>query len=831
VFQAISDGSVAGLYVADSDGAIVYVNGPGLRMLGYDDAVELIGLDARATLHGAEDIFRRRDGSGLAVAGTSSPLPLATGPGSVVVFRDITAERAAAEERLEAEQLIRQSESLHRTLVANLPDTSVFLLDHELRILVADGEAIRRLSWFDGSMFRGRKVSELYADVPDGALRLSLDTYSAALRGERGNFEFESDGLSFAVQAVPVWDDGGTVESVLVVARDVTEHAEAEQQKARRAGQRHAVAELARFALGSRDLGELMDEAVTTVAATLDVEVTGVLEFDEASETFTVVAAVGLPDGFVGAKQIPLGESGNAGHTMRTGEPTVVENLMSDHRFTLVPSLLELGVASSASVRIENLSRPFGVLNVHTHEPRKFSEDEVTFLTEVATLIIVAVDRGREEEATRHAALHDHLTDLPNRTLALDRLAHALARRSREHIDVAVIALGLDRFKMINDSLGQASGDEVLVALTPRLISAVRTTDTVARVGGDGFVVICPDIDGARGAADVAERIAAAVSRPLSLSSGEHFLSISAGIALSGSPEDTPESLLGDADAAMYRAKDRGRGRYELFDEVMRTSVMARVRMEAELRRALERGELEVWYQPVVDLATGRPTSTEALVRWAHPERGLIMPLDFIPIAEESGLIVALGMQVLEQACAQTAAWQHQLDSPIGVSVNISGRQAINPRFPAQVVAVAERSGIRAGSLALEITESVFMEEADSPVTVLGSFHEMGLALALDDFGTGYSSLSRLKRFPLDALKIDRSFVSGLERNKDDRAIVRATIDMAHAVGLTVVAEGVETSEQAEYLRSCDCDRVQGYLYAWPQPARAMTNVLAATLR
>ena len=300
------------------------------------------------------------------------------------------------------------------------------------------------------------------------------------------------------------------------------------------------------------------------------------------------------------------------------------------------------------------------------------------------------------------------------------------------------------------------------------------------------------------------------MTAPLVLDSGEHSFTLSIGIALASTRADTPESLLGDADAAMYRAKARGRGLYELFDEAMRTEAAARVRLESELRRGLERGEFQAWYQPVIDLATGDPVSTEALVRWMHPERGMVSPLEFIPVAEEAGLIAELGLQVLEQACRQTAAWQRDIDPELGVSVNISGRQISDPTFAAQVAAIAESSGLRAGTLALEITESVLMEEADSPVTVLGSLHEHGLTLVLDDFGTGYSSLSRLKLFPLDVLKIDRSFVSGIEHNADDRAIVKATIDMAHAVGLTVVAEGVETREQEEQLRAFGCDSRSG---------------------
>ena len=257
----------------------------------------------------------------------------------------------------------------------------------------------------------------------------------------------------------------------------------------------------------------------------------------------------------------------------------------------------------------------------------------------------------------------------------------------------------------------------------------------------------------------------------------------------------------------------------------MRTRAIVRLRVEAELRRAQERGELEVWYQPVIDLATNRPVSTEALVRWRHPERGLVGPLEFIPIAEETGLIVGLGLHVLEQACRQTAIWQRDIPT-LGVSVNVSGHQVANPEFPAQAASIAERTGLAAGTLALEITESVLMAEADAPATILSTMQRHGLRLALDDFGTGYSSLSRLKNFPLDQLKIDRSFVSGVEADPDDRAIVKATIDMAHALGLTVVAEGVETREQEDYLRACGCNRVQGYLYARPQPAEAITALL-----
>jgi diguanylate cyclase (GGDEF)-like protein/PAS domain S-box-containing protein len=736
--------------------------------------------------------------------------------------RDVTERRARESEDDEADRLIRHSEALHRTLTTNLPDTTVFLLDHELRILVADGDAIRRLGFLDADMFRGRLVAELYAEVPEEVLQLCLENYRAALHGAERTFEFLSGGLTFSVQAVPVRAEDGTIESLLVVARDVTERTHAAQQLERRARQQNAVAALGRFALESHDLDALLTEAVRTATATLGVELGRVLELDGAGERATPVATVGMPAAAPDAP-LSLSETASALHTLHAGEPTITEDLSPDQ--------LALGAVSSLSVAIEGIEEPFGVLNVSAREPHAFSEDEVAFLSAVATLISIAVERNRGEQATRHAALHDPLTGLPNRTLALDRLDQALARRIRERIDLAVFVLDVDGFKRINDSLGHAAGDEVLLALAPRLTAALRTTDTVARLGGDEFVVICPDVDGVRGATDVAQRLAGAVTLPLSLASGEQFFTVSVGGTLAATKEDTPESLLGDADAAMYRAKARGRGGYELYDEAMRTSLLARVRTETELRQALNRGELEVYYQPVIDLTTGRPVSTEALVRWQHPERGLVMPLEFIPIAEETGLIALLGLQVLEHACRQTAAWQRDIDPALAVSVNVSGRQALNPLLPAQVEAIAERSGLTPGTLALEITETVLMEEADSPATVLDSLQEHGLSLVLDDFGTGYSSLSRLKRFPLDVLKIDRSFVAGVDCNIDDRAIVKATIDMAHAVGLTVVAEGVETSEQEDCLRELGCDRAQGYLYARPQPAEAITDLLAAALR
>jgi diguanylate cyclase (GGDEF)-like protein len=543
------------------------------------------------------------------------------------------------------------------------------------------------------------------------------------------------------------------------------------------------------------------------------------------------VASVGFPEGDRRRRGIPNTSDSYAGYVLRRRDPVVVEDLHTENRFERAELLLDHGAVSGMTVVINARERPFGVLSAHTSEHRQFATDDVNFLTAVANLLSAAVDRHGEEETSRHAALHDPLTGLPNRTLALDRLAQALDRRRRDGTDVATLLLDLDRFKVINDSLGHGAGDELLLALAPRLREIMRAQDTVARLSGDEFVIVCEAPDGLRQVVAVAERVAAAVGQPFSLHSGTHFMTTSIGISVATSAEDSPESLLRDADVAMYRAKRRGPGRYEIFDDEMRSEVLARLRIEADLRHALDKGELRVHYQPIIDTASGRPTAMEALVRWEHPQRGLIAPLDFIPIAEETGLIIEVGRWVLEQACEQGAAWQRRFGVPLKMFVNASGRQIADPQFPAEVADIAQRSGLQPETLGLEVTESVLIEEAGSTMAVLNELVEGGFRLALDDFGTGYSSLGYLKQFPLDSLKIDRTFTKGLGVSPPDTAIVKAVIDMSRALGLTVIAEGVETQEQLEQLRLLACPRAQGYLFSKAQHAEAMSAYLGRLLK
>jgi len=723
--------------------------------------------------------------------------------------------------RPEAPEALERSELLHRTLASNLPDTFLVLLDRELRIQLISGEGAASLPWFDAEQLIGRRVESLSDMIPAELVEVSLAIYTRALEGEPGEFEFSSAGADFAIKAQPVRGGGGRVESVIVVGRDVTERKRDSEALERHALRQRAIAELGQTALRERDLDTVLRAATKALTEVLDLEFSAVLEYHEDPPRFYLRTCRGWRAG----ASTPFAPSSHAGYTLRNRSPVVVEDLAEETRFELAPIFTEHGAVSGLSVVIEGRERPFGVLSAHSRERRSYDEHEVDLLTSVANVISAAVERSRDEEASRHAALHDPITGLPNRVLALDRLQYALDRRPREGTEVAVFVVDIDRFKVINESFGHDAGDELLLALASRLRGAVPPEDTVARLGGDEFMVICQNLDGLREVVTIAERLSAAVNRPFVLESGERYVTASIGIAMAGQASDTPDALLRDADVAMFRAKDAGPGRYEVFDSRMRAQVLSRLRVETELREAIDRGELRVYYQPIIDVASAWITSVEALVRWEHPRLGLRFPNEFIPIAEETGLIVDLGAWVLERACRQVALWQQRFGAELGLSVNIAARQLEDPLFALHAAETAHSSGMHADTLSLEVTERTLIDETASPNNCIAALREHGLGLVLDDFGTGYSSLGYLKRFQLDGLKIDRGFVDGLGTEAAS-PIVEAIVRMSQALGLTVVAEGVETEAQLGKLRELGCDRAQGFLFSRPLPPHELEPLL-----
>ena len=435
-------------------------------------------------------------------------------------------------------------------------------------------------------------------------------------------------------------------------------------------------------------------------------------------------------------------------------------------------------------------------------------------------------ERKRVEQSIRHMAHHDALTSLPNRALFRDRLTHAMAQADRYHQILAVLFLDLDRFKAINDTLGHNVGDQLLKMAAERLRSCIRDCDTVARLGGDEFTIIVEDIVEVQDAAVVAQKILDTLSQPFNLHNHEVFISVSIGLTLYPNDDENADNLLRNADAAMYRAKEYGRNNYQFYVADMNIKARERLMLESQLRRALDRDEFTLYYQPRVDLFSGKVIGAEALLRWRHPEMGLVPPVQFIPILEDTGMIIPVGEWVLHQASQQNRAWQDKGLTPIRMAVNLSVRQFIQKDLAASILAIIERTGLAPEFLELEITEDLLLEHNQTNIITLTKLRNRGIHISIDDFGTGYSSLSYLKRLPIDTLKIDQSFLRDIENDPDNKAITSAIIAMASSLHLNVLAEGVETEEQLAFLRAQGCNEIQGYSFSKPLTADEFEQML-----
>ena len=544
------------------------------------------------------------------------------------------------------------------------------------------------------------------------------------------------------------------------------------------------------------------------------------------SGSLVVSHGSGLFTEWVGLRQSV--EEGLAGQVFQTGVPLAVPDYDTfAGRSANVPRST---FGSALGVPLASGGTTIGVIGLASGTPdRTFGPRETHALARFAQLASIALDNSRLFDEARRGALHDPMTGLPNRELLADRIAHALASSHEEGSNpVAVILLDLDRFKVINESVGHAVGDRLLIAVGQRLIACLRPGDTVARFGGDEFGIILDPVEDADDVRRIAERIGQEFRAPFAMGGRDWFISASLGIAIGRPGRATPGEMLREAEIAMVRAKSDPARRYAFFEASMSDQTMERIDLENDLRRAIERGELRLHYQPLIDLATDRIVGFEALVRWQHPVRGLVPPMAFIPLAEETGLIVPLGRWVLETACRQATKWRDARPDAtrLLMSVNLSARQFAQVDLVDQVDAILTETGMDPATLELEITESVVMDQSEAGIRTLSRLRDMGVRLVLDDFGTGYSSLSYLKHLPLDTIKIDRTFVAGLDSTAD-LSIVEAVIALAHGLQITVVAEGIETEAQFEILRAMGCDIGQGYLFARPLVAAEAARLLS----
>jgi diguanylate cyclase (GGDEF)-like protein len=488
-----------------------------------------------------------------------------------------------------------------------------------------------------------------------------------------------------------------------------------------------------------------------------------------------------------------------------------------------------IGQRSMATLPLLAKGRALGAIEVTSRRPDFFDDRRIRLGQTLAAEAGMALENARLYEELRHQAFHDSLTGLANRALFQDRVAHAVVRRPGPETGlIAVLFLDLDDFKTINESLGHVGGDQLLSAVADRLRGCLRASDTAARIGGDEFAILLEDLRDESEATHVAQRVIDALRPPIRIGGTAAVIATSIGIAVTAPGEDGATELLRNADFAMYQAKHRGKGRYEVFRPSLREAVSERAALEALMRGAEERNELRLHYQPVVDLADGSIVGLEALVRWQAPGRGLLMPADFIGLAEESGLIVNIGRWVLERACRDTQGWRQRFDlDGLSVGVNLSARQFQHPDLVAEIGTALNSSGLEPSRLILEITESVLMLTTTTTIGKLADLRRIGVRLAIDDFGTGYSSLGYLERFPVDMLKIDKTFIDGIGERGNRPVLARAIVQLGRALDLQVVAEGIERDAQAAVLRRLGCSRGQGYLYARPLPAEELEPLLA----
>ena len=582
------------------------------------------------------------------------------------------------------------------------------------------------------------------------------------------------------------------------------------------------IARLGQSALGMRRPSELIVDAAQALLEGLAADAVAYLEPGSADGAVIAREVLGVREEPSRAVA-QYGAADPIANVLRRGEAAVIDETSRPP----LPFDWALGASSAVLVPVAGERAARGALCALSRAPSAFDTDEIRFIEAAASVLSSGLQRIDSEGRLAYLAQFDALTGLPNRALLSDRFAQMIVQASRHAKQLGVLFIDLDDFKLVNDALGHAAGDELLRQVAGRLLRSVRSGDTVARISGDEFAAVLADLARPDDAAIVAQKIIDALAVPVDVGGKEVFAAASIGIATFPSDGADAESLLAAADAAMYRAKESHRNSYQFFTAEIDERSRARARLSSELRRALERAEFRLFYQPKIDLRNGSTCGAEALLRWQHPDRGLIPPAQFIPVLEETGLIVPVGEWVVKRACEDVKAWSTKRLQAIPVAVNVSARQFRQPDFDVRIRSIIDAAGVDPSLIELEITESQLMHDPQHAIRMLGNLRAAGMSIAIDDFGTGYSSLAYLTRFPLAALKIDRSFVKDVLSDQADATIVRTIVDMAKQLGLKVVGEGVETTEQAAFLRELGCEQAQGYLFAKPMPAEDLVGFFA----
>src|SRR5215471_3765434 len=778
-FRTLVETASDAILTVDEDGRILFANRAAELIFGHPVGV-MIGEPVSMLLPGcpplselgangaASGTAETAEISGLHAHGREIPLDVSIG----ILPRDgrnlWTLIARDATERKESERALRESEERLRTLVANAPIV-LFALDRDGVVTHLEGSGLEAIGPYPREAV-GRSAFELYGRYPK-----AMELLRRALAGEAFQETVEIESLTFEVEFAPRRDAQGGVAGVIGVATNVTE-----QRRAERAANQSEMRYRMLFQ------GNLAGVYRTT----LDGQIL------DRNDSFAQIFGYGSREEVLGlpAWNFYLSPEDRKANLARLNERRSLTNF-------------------------EQCMRRKDGSHVWVLENGSLVEGTEGKPAVIEGTIIDITERKRAEEQVKHLAFHDSLTGLPNRLLFNDRLRVAMVHANRYREKLAVLFLDIDRFKVINDSLGHSIGDDLLRRVAERVGGCIRQEDTIARLGGDEFTVLLPGIARHEDAATIANKILEAVRLPFFIEHRELFITTSIGVTVYPADGTDPETLVRNADTAMYRAKEQGRDNYQLYAPQMNSRALERLSLEGRLRQALQNRELVLHYQPLVELASGQLIGAEALLRWQHPELGLIPPGDFIPIAEVSGLIVPIGQWVLWTACAQAKKWHDSGYPGLTVAVNLSSRQFQQAVLVFQVTEALQSSELPPDCLDLEITESNAMQNAELSISALWDLKNLGVRLSMDDFGTGYSSLNYLRRFPIDRIKIDQSFVRDVTRNPDDAAIAAAIIAMAHSLKLTTVAEGVETEEQLEFLREQRCDEMQGYLFSPPVPA------------